>query len=157
MGSPYEYALRLLGGRAYSIRDLTGKLRRRGFPASDISAAVARLERAGLVDDVRFAEHLARGKMVNELASARRVAQLLARKGIDRTVTDAAIARVVADEQVDQRASAERLARKKIAALGALEPRAVRRRLYGYLARRGFSPQEIAAAMRETDPHNGLG
>lgn len=143
----HAYALQLLGMRAYSVRDLTRKLDRKGYAAEDVAPVIARLTESGLLDDVRFAEQYARSRIVNDSASPRRVVQLLQRYGILRTAAEAAVARTIEDEELDTAAAAERVARKKAAALTGLEPAVARRRLYGYLARRGYDLDHIRAAV----------
>ena len=80
--------------------------------------------------------------------SRRRVQQDLARKGVPRAVSDAAIDAVFADEAVDQRSIVEAAARKKLRSLGKLDPAVRRRRLYGFLARRGYDGEDIRTAMQ---------
>jgi regulatory protein len=141
--SPHEYALRLLTARSYTVRDLRRKLVQREYSPDDVSATIERLERSGLLDDASYAERFARGKLVNESASRRRVAQLLVRKGIAQDVVADAIARVVETEDVDAAASIEKVARKKLQTLTGLDPRVARQRLFAFLARRGYDLEDI--------------
>jgi regulatory protein len=143
----HAYALQLLGMRAYSTRDLGRKLERKGYTREEAETVIARLSRSGLLDDVRFAEQYARSRIVNDSASPRRVVQLLLRYGISRPTAEAAVARTIEDEELDTGAAAERVARRKAAALTGLEPAVARRRLYGYLARRGYDLEHIRAAV----------
>ncbi|HUR92469.1 MAG TPA: regulatory protein RecX [Gemmatimonadaceae bacterium] len=141
--SPHEYALRLLTARSYTVRDLRRKLVQREYPPEEVTATVERLERSGLLDDASYAERFARGKLVNESASQRRVAQLLVRKGIASDTVTAAMQRVVETEEVDAAAAVEKVARKKLQTLAGLDPRVARQRLFAFLARRGYDVDEI--------------
>lgn len=141
--SPHEYALRLLTARSYTVRDLRRKLVQREYSPADVVATIERLERSGLLDDASYAERFARGKLVNEHASRRRVAQLLVRKGIAADVVRDAIARVVETEDVDPAAAIEKVARKKLRTLTGLDPRVARQRLFAFLARRGYDLDDI--------------
>ena len=145
--TPHAYALQLLAMRAYSTRDLARKLERKGYAREEVEPLIARLTQSGLLDDVRFAEQFARSRIVNDSASPRRVVQLLLRYGIQRPTAEAAVARSIEDEELDTAAAAERVARKKAASLAGLEPAVARRRLYGYLARRGYDLDDIRAAV----------
>ena len=136
--------------RSYSVRDLGRKLARRGYPAEEVAAVTSSLTASGLLDDRRFAEQYARSRIVNDSASPRRVVQLLARYGIPRHVAEAAVAQTVEDEELDPRDAAERVARRKAATLVGLEPAVARRRLYGYLARRGFDLDQIRIVVAAT-------
>lgn len=139
----FDYALNLLAARAYTVRDMRRKMAQKGFETDDAEAAVERLVSSGLLDDARYAAEFARQRLVVGGASVRRVEQQLAAKGISREVAKAAAAGVVADEEVDTIGSMERIARKKAASMGDLEPLVKRRRLFGFLARKGYNLDDI--------------
>jgi regulatory protein len=141
--TPYAYALKLLTARAYTIRDLRRKLVQKGFAAEESSETVERLISSGLLNDERYAEEFARQRLMVSGASVRRVEQLLAGKGISREVAKAAVARVAAYEEVDVLGSMERIARKKLMSMGDLEPLVLRRRVFGFLARKGYDLEDI--------------
>jgi regulatory protein len=145
--SAHSYALKLLAMRAYTTRDLGRKLQRRGYSEEEVSETVASFITTGLLDDERFAEQYARSRIINDSAAPRRVIQLLGRYGIPRSLAERAVALTIADEQLNPADSAELLARKKAATLTGLEPAVARRRLYGYLARRGFDLDHIRSAV----------
>ena len=140
---PYGYALNLLAARAYTVRDMRRKLARKGFETNEVTQTVDRLVSSGLLDDARFAAEFARQRLVVGGASQRRVEQLLAGKGIARDLARASAARVVEEEDVDTLGSMERIARKKVASMGGLEPLVARRRLFGFLARKGYDLDDI--------------
>ncbi|HJP85919.1 MAG TPA: regulatory protein RecX [Gemmatimonadaceae bacterium] len=141
--SAYNYALNLLAARPYSTRGLQKKLIQKEYSAADADDAVRRLVSAGLLDDAKYAEQYARSKMLATGASKRRLTQDLYRKGIKGDIASTAIDNVVADEEIDTSAMIERVARKKLAQLGDLEPLVLRRRLFAFLARRGYDVDEI--------------
>jgi regulatory protein len=141
--TPYNRALDLLSARPYTVRQLRRKLIQKEVPAEEAEAVIARLLGAGLLDDERYALAYARSKLVNQGASARRISQDLARKGVNAELSRQAIAQVVDEEEVDTKAVIERVARKKIASMGDLEPVVVRRRLFAFLARKGYELDEI--------------
>jgi len=145
--SAHSYGLKLLAMRAYSIRDLGRKLQRRGYSEEDVSETVASFTGSGLLDDERFARQYARSRIVNDSAAPRRVVLLLGRYGIPRGLAEEAVAGTVEDEELNPADSAELLARKKAATLTGLDPAVARRRLYGYLARRGFDLDHIRSAV----------
>ncbi len=141
--SAYNYALNLLAARPYATRALHRKLIQKDYSAADADDAIRRLVSNGLLDDAKYAEQYARSKMLATGASKRRLTQDLYRKGIKGDVAAAAIDNVVADEEIDTAAMIERVARKKLAQLGDLEPLVLRRRLFAFLARRGYDVDEI--------------
>ena len=139
----YNYALNLLSARPYSTQALHRKLIQKEYTAADADDAIRRLVSAGLLDDAKYAEQYARSKMLSTGASKRRLTQDLYRKGIKGDVAATAIDNVVVDEEIDTAAVVERVARKKLAQLGDLEPLVLRRRLFAFLARRGYDIDEI--------------
>ena len=141
--TPYNRALDLLSARPYTVRQLRRKLIQKEVPGPEADAVVERLLGAGLLNDEKYALAYARSKLVGQGASVRRVGQDLARKGVNAEISKQAIADVVLEEEVDTRAVIERVARKKIASMGDLEPIVLRRRLFAFLARRGYELDEI--------------
>jgi len=143
----YNYALNLLSARPYAIKALHRKLIQKEYTTADADDAIRRLVDNGLLNDEKFAEQYARSKMLSTGASKRRLTQDLYRKGIKGDVAAAAIGNVIADEEIDTAALIEQVARKKLTQLGDLEPLVLRRRLFGFLARRGYDVDEIKAVV----------
>jgi regulatory protein len=143
----YNYALNLLSARPYSIQRLQRKLIQKEYPAADAEDAIRRLVANGLLNDEKYAEQYARSKILSTGASKRRLTQDLYRKGIKGDVAKAAIAQVIEDEEIDTSAVVEQVARKKLAQLGDLEPLVLRRRLFAFLARRGYDLDQIKAVV----------
>ena len=143
----YNYALNLLSARPYAIRALHRKLIQKEYSAADADDAIRRLVDAGLLDDAKYAAQYARSKIVSSGMSKRRLQQDLYRKGIKPDVSAAAISQVIADEEIDTAVVIEAVARKKLAQLGDLEPLVLRRRLFGFLARRGYDVDEIKSVV----------
>jgi regulatory protein len=143
----YDRALNMLAFRARSSSELARSLQRKGEEKPHVEWAIARLHEQGLLDDAAFARSFARSKVVDGKQSRRRVQQDLARKGVSRTTSDEAIDTVFEEEAVDQRAIVEEAARKKLRSLAGLEPAVQRRRLYGFLARRGYELDDIRSVL----------
>ena len=143
----YNYALNLLAARPYATRALHRKLIQKKYSAADADDVIRRLLDNGLLNDAKFAEQYARSKMVSTGASKRRLTQDLYRKGIKGDVATTAIANVVEQDEIDPAALMERVARKRLAQLGDLEPVVARRRLFAFLARRGYDLDEIKSVV----------
>jgi regulatory protein len=143
----YDRALDMLAFRGRSSVELARSLVRKGEPKVLVDRAVDRLLEQGLLDDAAFAESFTRAKVLGAQHSRRRVQQDLARKGVGRELSAVAIARVFDEEGVDQRAVVEQAARKKLRSLTKLDPAVRRRRLYAFLARRGFDSDDIRRVM----------
>ena len=143
----YDRALNMLAARARSSAELARLLVRKGEPKVLVDRAIARLTEHGLLDDAAFAQSFTRSRVLGAQQSRRRVQRDLQRKGVPRDVSAAAITTVLEEEDVDQRAVVEQAARKKLRSLVKLDPAVRRRRLYAFLARRGYELDDIRRAM----------
>jgi len=154
----YDRALNMIALRARASTELRRLLIRKGEAPEFVDAAIERLSRAGFLDDASFAKQFARSKAVGAGLSRRRVQQELVRRGVARDVAEAAIAEVFDEEHVDEQGTLERVARKKMKSLERLDVVVQRRRLYAYLARRGYDSDDISRTLRkvispESPPH----
>jgi regulatory protein len=145
--SAYNYALNLLAARPYSTQTLRRKLIQKEYSAADADEAIRRLVDNGLLNDAKYAEQYARSKILTTGASKRRLQQELYRKGIKGELATTAIANVIEQEEIDPVAMIERVALKKLAQLGDLQPLVLKRRLFAFLARRGYDLEEIKAVV----------
>ena len=139
----YDRAVGMLAVQARSSRDLKRVLVRKGEDAHAVDTAIERLLALGLLDDAAYARQLARSKMVGQGASRRRVQQEMFKRGIGREQAAEAIEATVADEALDEEAIVERVARKKVQSLEGLDPVTRNRRLWSFLARRGYAVDDI--------------
>ena len=74
--------------------------------------------------------------------------QELFKRGVAREIADEAVQQVVEDEGLNDADSIERVARKKWGTLNGLDEPTRRRRLYGFLARRGFDSDDVSRVVR---------
>jgi regulatory protein len=147
--SVFDKAVQFLAARARSGRELQLRLRRAGAPDDLIAPALERLRALGFLNDDEYARHLARSRAVGGGASRRRIAQELQRRGVDRRVADRAIEGVLEEVELDEEGAARAVAEKRLRSLRNLDADAMRRRLYGYLARRGYDGDIIVRVLRE--------
>lgn len=117
----------------------------RGVPDEIALEIVDRFEEVGLVDDEKFAGMLVRSRMAEKPVSRLGLARELSRRGIDRDIADAALEEVTAEDELS---AAVTLAEKKARSTRGLDDAVRRRRIYGALARRGFTPDQISHALR---------
>lgn len=142
----YDRAVTLLAAHARASKELERLLVRKGEPAALAKAAVARLAEQGFLDDASFARQFARTKLAGGL-SRRRMQAELARRGVARDVADAAIDEVVVDDDVNEADACDRIATRKMRSLRDLPPDVQRRRLYAFLARRGYELDDVRAVV----------
>jgi regulatory protein len=143
----YDRALRLLAAHSRSAAEIRRRLRRDGAEAARIERVLATLQARGFVDDAAHARSVTRSRVRSRGTSARRIVQELRRQGVAADVAEEAIDEVFADESIDETAVALAVARKRAALLADLPAPVQRRRLYGYLARRGYSPDIVRTAV----------
>jgi regulatory protein len=144
----HQIALDILARREHARRELARRLRRQGFSREAIDAELTRLEGAGLVSDERYARLFVRDRLAVNPQGRRRVLGGLRAKGIGSEVAAAAINEVYEERGMSETEAAERLARKRLSLMRDDDPFGRRRRLAAYLARRGFAPDAVGAALR---------
>ncbi|HEX7049442.1 MAG TPA: RecX family transcriptional regulator [Longimicrobiales bacterium] len=151
-----EAALQLLAYRSRTEAELRRRLLHKEFPADVVDACVGDLAERGFVDDGEFAAAFVRDRVRSRPRGGRRLVQELRARGVDREMAEETVERALRQEDVTEdslaREAAEAWARRALAGRSLGGPhgddaRRARRRLYGYLARRGFAPDAIRAAM----------
>jgi len=131
-------AFELLAMKAWSARELSRRLRRRGASAEIARAVVDELQTRGYVDDEAFARFWAETRARGRKVGSRRLRQELGQKGISRAVAGLAIeAAFVEVAEAERCLEAGR--RRLPALLRAARERAAPR-LRDYLLRRGYPP-----------------
>jgi regulatory protein len=148
----YDRAVMMLAARGRAAKDLERQLVRKGEPAEFARLAVERLVAEGFVDDELYARSFVRSKSAGAGLARFRLKQELGRQGVDRAVADEAIAEVFEEESVDEVATATALAVKRARSLRGADPQSQRRRLYAFLARRGYPPDVIATVLSTITP-----
>jgi regulatory protein len=143
----YDRTLRLLAARSRSAAEIRRRLRRDGADADRIERVIGALQTRGFLDDAAHARSVTRSRVRGRGASARRIEQELRRQGVAVDVAAEAIDEVFADEAIDETAVALAVARKRAALMADLPAPVQRRRLYGFLARRGYSPDIVRKAV----------
>jgi regulatory protein len=147
-----DKALELLSFRARSENELERRLLRAEHSPSATASALGRCRELGYLDDHAFAVAHVRDRLRLRPKGRRALRSELYRKGIDADLAEAAIDDAYAESGLDEADLARRLARKRVKALTNLEPDVARRRLWRYLARRGFPPPVVRGVVAEAVP-----
>jgi regulatory protein len=134
----------LLGVRWRSREELRTRLAKAGFEPDEVERSLEELERAGLIDDQRFAKEMVRSQANGRLAGDRAIRSALRRTGIAPEHVETALA-----DAPDEAGRARDLAERRARRMGALAPEAAYRRLFGQLVRRGYPPGLARDAARE--------
>ena len=142
--SPREIAIALLARREYSRAELASRLERKDVPADEIDACLNALAEQGLQSDTRFAESFIRSRIFRG-QGVRRIESELRQRGVDSATYAAALAEVVAQEEVDWfELACEALSRRFSTPGDSPKERAKRER---FLANRGFDFDQIRYAL----------
>ncbi|MFQ5678869.1 MAG: regulatory protein RecX [Gemmatimonadota bacterium] len=152
-----DRALRYAAGRPRSRFQVERHLRRAGYGEGAVRAAVERCVQAGHLDDREFAAAFARDRIRLRPRSLALLEAELRERGVDRSDARAGIARALEEEVVTEEELLRRAAAKGWRRLRSAAPEQAKRRLYGYLSRRGFRAAEVRAAVeRLAGPPGGL-
>lgn len=119
-------------------------LQRRDVPADIANKTIVKFVEAGLVDDLRFAQMYVRTASSVKNVAARNLKYELKKRGINEEIASQAVAEITAE---DETRAAIKYAVKKITTMTNLPREVIYRRLYGQLARRGFSPTQVKTAL----------
>lgn len=141
-----EIALRLLRTRLRSRAELEDRLRRRGVARVISMGVIADLTREGWIDDARFARVWVRDRLALRPSGRRRLLAELASRGVPSATAQEAVASMLAPEQEEELALTQ--ARARFRRIQRLPPDVARRRLVGWLRRRGFGQAAIVRALR---------
>lgn len=145
-----EACLRFLEARSRSSAEVRRRLLLHGYRADLVEGAIERLTELGMLDDAAFAKAWVESRDRARPRGERALRQELAKKGIDRSITDETLADREVDRPNADAEAARRLLRRHASALARVpDPRARRQRAYALLARSGFD-SELASELART-------
>jgi|SRR5579871_539659 len=107
----WNYALKILGGRAYSTGELREKLRRRAEQPTFADEVLARLKENGYLNDERYAEGFATARLANDKLGRSRVIQDLRQRRVAPALAERTVRKVY--EDVSEEALIEEWVRRK--------------------------------------------
>jgi SOS response regulatory protein OraA/RecX len=137
-------SMRALARRGMSSYEMTQFLGTREFESDEIDGEVERLEGSGLLDDAALAETLTRTLRDRKGLGASAISAELRRRKIDQEHISA----VVDVERDEEQERANEIALKRAPQLRSLDSVTAKRRLSGFLMRKGYSGSIVAAAVR---------
>lgn len=125
-------AIRYIEYRPRSIAETRRHLRKKEYPEAVVARVLERLEAVELLNDAAFARYWVEQRETFKPRSKMALQQELRQKGIDRNLIDEAVA------EVDELAAATQAAQPKARRWQSLPEQAFRKKLGGFLQRRGF-------------------
>jgi regulatory protein len=138
--------LKALERRSFSVGEIRRRLRQKGHPPEAVDYAIRRAEGLRLLDDAAFALQFVESRASRGRGPSR-LRQDLRLLSVPDPLIDAAL-RAQWPEPEAALDLAASLAARRIRQLGSIPRDAKRRRLLGYLARRGFSGSRVAELVR---------
>ena len=139
--------MKYLTGQARSVYEVRQKLRGMEFADEIVDEVIADFGRLNLVDDREFARRWVEVRVEDKGEAPAKLAQDLRRKGVERDIIDE-----VLEEFADALGSAEKaveLLRKKSRRYAGLEAQKAQRRMYDFLARRGYKEDVVTKAVKQ--------
>lgn len=132
--------------RPRSKLDVAQQLEREGFDAHAVETAIAELIRSGHIRDRKFAENWVRRRQKSNPRGKTMLKRELVNKGIDTETAENVLAEVETEAEAEL---ALQLARKRVKHYQRLPVPTAKRRLYGFLARRGFGSETIRQVLEQ--------
>jgi regulatory protein len=139
----------LLKFRLRSEHELKARLKQKGFSEELAADTVSFLKDREFIDDRVFAKSWVSSRLKRPLG-LRKIKQELAQKGIAKEIISEALAQ--ANKQYPESQIVSQLAQQRFSKLKAIEPLKAKARVYGYLLRRGFSPDVVSEVIRTVSP-----
>ncbi len=141
------YALKVFNLRPRSTEELREKLLGRGFAQEVIDGVVTEFVKKGFLNDSKFSKLWVESRMTSNPKGAFLLKRELKEKGVKDEIIDQAIKESAGGH--NEYEVVKTLAESRMAALKGLNAAAVKRRLFGYLRRRGFAVETIMRVIRE--------
>ena len=135
-----ESALRLLSYRARSKKEVRDRLKRKGISPGVVAEVIDAFQRSGLLDDLEFAKAFAHDQLMRKPMGEALLKQQLSKKGINKETIEQVLLEVYQGDTEDAYAfelASKRIKRSRSSFLK-LDPVKQKKRLWDYLARRGF-------------------
>ena len=148
-----QWALNQLGRRPRSEAEIRRHLRHRKVTDSTVDETIDYLKRAGLIDDAEFSRQWVTERAGRKGYGPVRLASELRQRGVDSESIAAALAEI--DSECERELALE-AGRSRAASLAGNDPVAARRKLAGFLQRRGFRWDAVSAALEELLPEQTI-
>jgi len=146
----YQYALRLLTARDYTVARLREKLGGKGFDLADADEALARMVAEGWLDDRRYAERFAESALGSGRFYGARLRQEMRRRGLSPELISEVLGAVM--QEHDECRDIQAVCERRFSAFSfdsASEKE--KRRVIGYLQRRGFGISAIIKTLKNPE------
>jgi regulatory protein len=142
-----DVALRFLSFQRRTEKQIREKLQKKGFDEKTIKATIDKLKEFDLINDFEFATSWVKDRLAFKPRGKKLLRQELYKKGISKDI----IEQVTQDLCQGEDKSALELLKKIKKRYKGLEPKVAKRRMFGFLLRRGFSYETTKKALNQVN------
>ena len=139
-----NYALELISNQSYSKSQMIYQLRQNGFGTEAINITLEDLEQLGHIKDEDFAKKWVARRQHSKPKGKKMLQHELANHSIDKATVDRVLAGIHDTEETEV---ALQVAQKQVKRYQSLPPEVAKRRLHGFLFRRGFDHETIQSVI----------
>ncbi|NQU73155.1 MAG: regulatory protein RecX [Candidatus Omnitrophica bacterium] len=141
------YALKAINFRPRSTEELTERLKNRGFLGETIKQVISEFTDSGLLDDTKFSRLWVNSRMASNPKGVTLLKRELKSKGMKRELIEKIIEETKKD--YNEYEVVKRLADARMGQLKGLNQTTAKRRLFGFLKRRGFTFDTIMKVLEQ--------
>jgi regulatory protein len=150
-----QYAFRLLGHRQRSSAEIAERLKKKKYKPEVVSGVVIMLERTGCLDDERYARDFIEAKLKLNPAGRKYFKSELFKKKIPGRIADKVLDEVLPEEKEYE--AAHDAAVKLHSKYKNLDEETRYKKIYGRLARKGFSVETAIDILNELREQKDIG
>ena len=141
-------AYKLLSYRPRSTKEITQRLKDKGFTPKAICKTIEYLSELNYLNDENFAKFWIQSKIRLKPVGFSLLRYQLRQKGVAEEILEKVLSNLT--RQYNEYEAAKKLATSQVNRYRGLAPLVLKRRLYDYLCRRGFSQEAISQAIVQT-------
>ena len=142
-----DMALRFLSFRRRTEKQVKEKLQKKGFDEKTIKATIDKLKEFDLINDLEFATSWVKDRLSFKPRGRKLLKQELYKKGISKETIEQVTEELCQDEDKSALELLEKIKKR----YKGLEPKVARRRMFGFLLRRGFSYETTKKALNQVN------
>jgi regulatory protein len=142
-----DVALRFLSFRRRTEKQAKDKLQKKGFDEKTIKATIDKLKEFDLINDLEFATSWVKDRLAFKPRGKKLLKQELWKKGIKKEIIEQVTEELCQDEDKSALELLEKIKKR----YKGLEPKVAKRRMFGFLLRRGFSYETIKKALNQVN------
>ncbi len=141
--SAMGFALKLLGLRSHSCKELEQKLLKKGYTVENIGAILEKLTKQGVLDDLLFGTALIQSRSRRKPSGKRKIGAELRKKGVSESIIGELL------KEYDSAELCYQAAEKKISSLHGATEACRQKKLEVFLYNRGFEWKDIQFVIKK--------